>query len=167
MLTALDVDPAKLDQHEQKFVAQIREHGWFGTAVFGDEEGPGFSYTTGFWLKLNFPEIITFALKRETAHDTFWHIYRTLEQGERFAIGVPIDSIFENSHAALLPVSKRYYKDHLGWSRWFYCGDDFDCVQLIWTDRDGRFPWQHGYATEFVEAQPDLTDNAWSGLREH
>ena len=27
MLTALDVDPAKLDQHEQKFVAQIREHG--------------------------------------------------------------------------------------------------------------------------------------------
>ena len=83
------------------------------------------------------------------------------------AIGVPIDSIFENGHAALLPVSKRYYKDHLGWSRWFYCGDDFDYVQLIWMDRDGRFPWQHGYATEFVEAQPDLTDSTWSGLREH
>jgi hypothetical protein len=43
-------------------------------------------------------------------------------------------------------------------------GDDFDCVQLIWTDRDGRFPWQQGYATEFIEAQPDLTDDAWSGF---
>jgi hypothetical protein len=86
MFTTLDVDPSRLDEHERKFVSNIREHGWFGTAVFGDEEG-GFSYTTGFWLKFNFPEIMTFALKRETAHDTFWHICRTLEQGERFAIG--------------------------------------------------------------------------------
>jgi hypothetical protein len=30
--------------------------------------------------------------------------------------------------------------DHPGWSRWFDCGGDFDCVQLIWTDRDGCFP---------------------------
>jgi len=167
MLTTLDVDPSKLDEHERKFVSNIREHGWFGTAVFGDEEGPGFSYTTGFWLKLNFPEIITFSLKREIAHDTFWHIYRTLEQGERFAIGAPIDSIFESSHAALLPVSKRHYKDHLGWGRWFYRGDDFNCVQLVWTDRGGFFPWQRGYATEFIAAQPDLTNGTWSGQREH
>jgi len=94
MLTTLDVDPSKLDEDEQKFVSSIREHGWFGTAVFGDDEGPGFSYTTGFWLRFNFPEIITFALKREIAHDTFWHIYRTLENGERFAIGQPVGNIF-------------------------------------------------------------------------
>ena len=167
MFTTLDVDPSKLDEDERKFVSNIREHGWFGTAVFGDEEGPGFSYTTGFWLKLNFPEIMTFALKREVAHATFWDIYRTLEKGEHLAIGEPIAGIFENSDAALLPVSKRHYKDHLGWSRWFYCGDDFACVQLVWTDRDGYFPWQRGYAAEFASAQPDLTVGNWSGLREH
>jgi len=167
MLTALDVDPTTLDQDEQTFVEQIRRHGWFDTAVLGDEEGPGFSYTTGFWRKLNFPEIITFSLKREIAHETFWHIYRTLEQGERFAIGQPVDSIFQNSEAALLPVSKQHYRDHLGWSRWFYRGDDFACVQLIWTDRAGCFPWQQGYAAEFANAQPDLTDGTWSGSREH
>jgi hypothetical protein len=93
MLTALDVDPAMLDQHEQRFVA----------------------------------------------------------------------GIFKSCHAALLPASKRHYQDHPGWSRWSYGCDDFACAQLIWTDRDGRFPWQHGYATEFIEAQPDLTDGAWSG----
>jgi len=167
MRTALDADVSKLDEHEQKFVSEIRKHGWFGTAVFGDEEGPGFSYTTGFWLKFSFPEIITFSLKREIAHDTFWHMYHTLEAGETLAIGEPIESIFENCKAALLPVSKRQFKDHLGWSRWFYGGDAFRCVQLVWADPNGSLPWQTGYSPEFIEVQPDLTEGSWSGLRQH
>jgi len=167
MRTALDADVSKLDEHEQKFVSEIRKHGWFGTAVFGDEEGPGFSYTTGFWLKFSFPEIITFSLKREIAHDTFWHMYHTLEAGETLAIGEPIESIFENCKAGLLPVSKRQFKDHLGWSRWFYGGDAFRCVQLVWADPNGFLPWQTGYSPEFIEAQPDLTEGSWSGLRQH
>jgi hypothetical protein len=167
MFTALDVDPSKLDEQERNFVSQIRQHGWFGTYVFGDEEGPGFSYTTGFWLNLGFPEVITFSLKREIAHDTFWHIYRTIKSGDVFAIGTPIESIFENGEAALLPMSERQYKDHLGRSRWFYGGDAFRCVQLVWADPNGFFPWQTGYSAEFIEAQPDLTEGKWSGLREH
>jgi hypothetical protein len=167
MTTALDVDPSTLDEHEQNFVSQIREHGWFGTHVFGDQEGPGFGYTTGFWLNRNFPEVVVFSLKREVVHDTFWHMYRTLGGGEIFPIGKPIESIFEGTEAVLFPVSERQFKDHLGWSRWFYRGDAFRCVQLVWADRNGFFPWQKGYSAELIQAQPDLTEGAWSGLREH
>lgn len=167
MLTALDADPSALDEHETNFVSQIRQHGWFGTHVFGDDEGPGFSYTTGLWLNLNFPEVITFSLTREIAHDTFWHIARMLKDGDGLAIGQPTDSIFENSGAVFLPVAERHFKEHLGWSRWFYRGNAFQCVQLVWTDREGHFPWQAGYSAEFLDAQPDLTEGAWSGLRGH
>src|SRR5262245_4107485 len=167
MRTALDDDPSELDEYDQKFVSQIREHGWFRTSVFEDEEGPGFSYTTGFWLNCSFPEIIAFSLKTETAHDTFWHMYRALKRGELFAIGEPIENIFENLKAALLPVSEHQFKEHLGWSRWFYRGDAFRCVQLVWPDRNGIFPWQTGYSAEFTKAQPDLTEGNWSGLRQH
>jgi hypothetical protein len=167
MRTALDADPSALDEQEKNFVSQIREHGWFGTHVFGDEEGPGFSYTTGFWLSLDFPEVVTFSLKREIAHDTFWHIYRTLKSGDVVAVGKPTESIFENTEAALLPVSERQYKSHLGWNRWFYGGDTFRCVQLVWTDPNGFFPWQTGYSSELIEAQPDLTEGNWSGFRQH
>jgi uncharacterized protein DUF4262 len=167
MRTALDADLSALDEPEQEFVSQIRQLGWFGTHVLGDEEEPGFSYTTGFWLNLNFPEVITFSLRREIAHDTFWHIYRTLESGDAFAIGRPIESIFEGSEAALLPVSERQFKEHLGWSRWFYRGNGFQCVQLVWTDPSGFFPWQTGYSAELIEAQPDLTEGKWAGLRQH
>jgi hypothetical protein len=70
MLTAFDADPKRLDQHEQKFVQRIRELGWFGTHVMPDDKGPGFSYTTGFWLKFGFPEVILFSRSRENAQDT-------------------------------------------------------------------------------------------------
>ena len=58
--TALDAPTDQLDNDEQHFVGIIREHGWFHTHVLGDEEGPGFDYTTGFQIGLGHPEIITF-----------------------------------------------------------------------------------------------------------
>jgi Domain of unknown function (DUF4262) len=115
MLTALDADPSRLDQHERAFVQKIREHGWLGTHVAADDEGPGFSYTTGFWLKFGFPELILFSMPRENAQDTFWHIYRELEAGRRLLVGEPTDAIFENGAAVLLPVSLEHYPTHLGW----------------------------------------------------
>jgi Domain of unknown function (DUF4262) len=166
MRTALDADPALLDKHDQHFIEQIRKHGWFGTHVAPDDEGPGFSYTTGFWLKFDFPELIVFSLGRQTAHDTFWHMYHELEAGRRFPIGEPTEAIFENCAAVLLPVSRHQYHPHLGWSRWFYAGDDFQCLQLVFPDPSGRFPRSSGSSESFQAAQPDLTGGNWSGLHD-
>jgi hypothetical protein len=166
MHTALNADPAKLDKHEQNFVDNIREHGWFGTHVASDNEGPGFGYTTGFWLKFKFPELIVFSLGRQVVHDTFWHMYRELEAGRRFAIGEPDNSIFQNFAALLLPVSRSHYRDHLGWSRWFHGSDEFQCLQLVFPDSSGRYPWSEGASDSFRATQPDLTAGNWSGLRD-
>ncbi len=156
MFTALDADARRLDQHEQNFVQKIREHGWLGTHVMPDDKGPGFSYTTGFWLKFGFPEVILFSMSRENAQDTFWTIYRELEAGRRFPIGEATGEIFENAAAVLLP----------GWSRWFYGNDSFECLELVYPDRGGAFPWTPGSSADFRAAQPDLTAGNWSGLRD-
>jgi uncharacterized protein DUF4262 len=166
IFTALDAPPAKLDKHEQNFVGNVREHGWCATHVAPDDTAPGFSYTTGFWLKFGAPELIVYSLRGDIAHDTFWHAYRELEAGKRFPVGEPTNDFFSNGAAVLLPVSSRHYRDHLGWSRWFYGGDNFQCHQLLWADRDGRFPWSSGAPDGLREAQPDLTDGNWSGLRD-
>ncbi len=166
MLTALDAPPEMLDQHEQNFVAKIREHGWFDMQVGADDDGPGFSYTTGFWLKFNFPELIVFALPPKTAHDAFWHIHREIETGNRLAIGERTDAIFEGLAAVLLPVAPQQYRSHLGWSRWFYGNDDFQCLQLVYPDATGHFPWSPGVSERERISQPDLTAGNWSGLRE-
>lgn len=165
MFTALDAPPGRLDEHEQNFVGNIRAHGWFATHVMPDSEGPGFAYTTGLWLKFRSPEVILFSMRRETAHDTFWTIYRELEAGRRPAIGEPTGAIFEKVAAVFLPVSLQQYPNYLGWSRWFYGNDEFECVQLVWPDRDGCFPWDTEASNDARAAQPDLTAGNWFGLR--
>jgi hypothetical protein len=166
MPTALDAPPEMLDQHEQNFVAKVREHGWFDTQVGAEGDGPGFSYTTGFWLKFKFPELIVFALRPKTAHDTFWHIYRELEAGKRFAVGERTDEIFVNVQSVFLDVAPARYPSYLGWSHWFYGNDDFPCLQLVYPNATGHFPWSPGASEHDRRAQPDLTAGNWSGLRE-
>jgi hypothetical protein len=131
-----------------------------------DDKKPGFSYTTGFWLKFSFPELILFSMSQENAQATFWHIYRELEAERRLPIGEPTDAVFENGAAVLFPMSLEHYQARLGWSRWFYGNDRFECLQLVYPDRGGGFPWTPGSSADFRATQPDLTCGNWSGRRD-
>lgn len=165
MRTALDAPPTHLVKGEQHFVEQIRKHGWISTHVASDDDGPGFTYTTGYWLKFDFPELILFSLGGQVAHNAFWHIYNELAAGGRFPVGEPIEDIFQKFPAVLFPVSMQKYESHLGWCRWFYGSDNFECLQLVFPDSSGHFPWSSRSSESFRTAQPDLTAGGWSGLR--
>eukprot|EP01037_Dinobryon_pediforme_P001534 gene1534-1557_t len=161
MLTALDASPESLDQNERHFVDIIRVHGWFNTTVLPDPDHAGFNYTTGWQVSIDHPELIIFGIKAETSSSVLWDLYREALTGEQLADGTRTDRAFKGLPAYTFAVSPRFYPEYLGWSRWFYGGDDFRCFQLVWPDRDGRFPWDHGADPAFASAQPDLTENGW------
>ena len=164
MITALDAHAETLDDDEKSFVAKIHEHGWFNTSVTSDEEGPGFSYTSGLWVNAHQPEVIMFGMKREIAHDVFWDLFRDAQAGQGLKQGIRTDQVFANLPAYVFPVAKNYFREYLGWNRWLYGGDDFPCVQIVWSDRDGVFPWEAGFDPTFAHDQPDLTASGWSAL---
>jgi hypothetical protein len=164
MHTALDAPEDRLDDQGRSFVARLREHGWFRTNVFEDEEGPGFSYTTGFWVGAKAPEVIVFSLETQTAHDVLWDVYRDLTAGVVFPVGERLSNVFANTEAVFLPVAKTFYRDYLGWSRWFYGGDDWPCVQLVWPDGEGAFPWEAGFEARLAGSQPNLTGAPWPAI---
>src|SRR3954454_17125888 len=117
MRTALSIPPDKLDPAERDFIGKIQEHGWFNTHVFDPEgELPDFSYSTGFWLKLGFPEVILFSLPSDVSRDVLWDVFREVEAGSPPPMGLPIGGIFSNTDAVFLPVAKRHYAEHLGWA---------------------------------------------------
>lgn len=158
--TALDAPASALDADEQNFVAQVREHGWFCTHVHADDEGPGFSYSTGFWVTLGKPEVILFGMKRETASAILWSVFRMLQAGRPLRPGVRDDDLFNDLPAWLEVVDPPHYRDYLGWSCWFYGGSDFPCLQLLWPDPAGRFPWQD-MEPRYDGLQPDLSVGGW------
>ena len=161
MRTALDFPTSALDAGEGDFLAKVREHGWFATHVLGEGDQPGFSYSTGFWLSIGAPEVIVFSLKREIAHNVLWDIFRDVQGGLKLPVGKSTPNIFGNAAAYLFPVAPPNYPEHLGWSRWFYCGDEFPCVQLVWPDPSGVFPWQSHFDGRFRTDQPDLSETGW------
>lgn len=161
MITALDAPDAALDAHERNFVSNIRKHGWVGTGVAAEAGFAGFSYTTGFWVTLGVPEIIVFSLSRETAHAVLWDLFNEMKAGKRQPVRAPT-RVFGNSDGVFFPVNRQRYADHLGWSRWFYGNDDFPCWQLVWPDKDGRFPWQPGVDEAVRADQPDLSAGGWA-----
>lgn len=161
MWTALDIPPEALDQFERPFVAKVREHGWFRTGILSDSEGPGYSFTTGFWLSVAQPELIMFSTKANIAHEVLWNLFRDAKAGHPLPVGTRTDRVFANLSAYAFPVAKRFYADYLGWSRWFYGGVGFPCLQLVWPDRAGIFPWEKGFDPAFAEDQIDLAENGW------
>jgi len=162
MSTALDAPPGTLDRPEQAFVDAVREHGWFRTQVAADHEGPGFSFSTGFWTTTKQPDLLLFSMRSDIAHDVFWDLYRHAQQGQTLPIGRSTNEVFANLPAYLFPIAKRHYPDYVGWSRWFYGGDEFPCLQIVWPDREGVFPWQDGFDPAFVGDQIDLTEAGWN-----
>jgi hypothetical protein len=161
MRSALDAPLSALDEQERSFVGNVREHGWVRTSVGGDETGPGFSYTTGLWLSARQPELIIFSMKIEIVHIVFWDMFRDAKAERKLAVGRRTDAVFANLPAYAFPVAKKHYASLLGWSRWFYAGDEFPCLQIVWPDRAGVFPWEPGFDPGFQTDQRDLTDKGW------
>lgn len=162
MRTALDAPFDALDPAEQEFVGKINEHGWFRTDVSADAEHVGFSYSTGFSVNTGQPELLVFSMKGSIAHDVFWELFRDAKAGAALPRGRRTDQVFGNLPAYVFSVAKRFYAEHLGWSRWFYGGDEFDCLQIVWPDREGVFPWESGFDPAFAGDQPDLTERGWA-----
>lgn len=161
MRTVLDAPFDALNPPEHAFAAKVREDGFFRAEVFGDAIGPGFSYSTGFWVSTGQPEIIMFSIKGETAHDVFWDMFRLAKGNTPLSLGKPTNQVFANRTAYVFPIAKRFYPDYLGWSRWFYGGDDFPSLQIVWPDREGMFPWEGRFDPAQPGDQPDLTEHGW------
>lgn len=161
MQTALDVPIASLDPPGPAIVAKVKADGFFRAEVFGEDIMPGFSYSTGFWVSTGQPEILMFSKKGELAHDVFWGIFRLAQANTPLSLGKATDQVFANRTAFAFPIAKKFYANYLGWCCWFYGGDDFPCLQIVWPDSEGVFPWEAKFDPELAGNQPDLTEHGW------
>ena len=162
MATRLASPDDELDGPEQSFTGGIRQHGWMQTHTFDEDDKPGFSYTTGFEFSIGHPEIIAFKLGKEVANQVFWTLYRSAQRGTPVSRAVRLSGILPGDDAYFLPVARRHYAAYLGWSRWFHQGDDFECLQLVWPDEAGVFPWEPSFDPNYAQAQIDLTEDGWA-----
>lgn len=145
------------DTHEKKALEDIRAHGIHWLDVFDrdrEHDGRGFCYSVGLWHTHNHPEVIIFGLNSRLGGQVLNGINDDIGKGKSFQAGLSSMDVLDGFRCYFEIFPKEHYRDHLGWARWFYDGDDFPAVQMLWPTKSGIYPWETQASEEFKSMQP-------------
>jgi hypothetical protein len=151
---------------EQQVLDNIENFGYnvmhVSESIKSQVEEPGYSYSVGLFKRFQLPEIIIIGLDQSLRHTLIDNISIDYEEGNALEVGAFNAGIVEVFGCLVVPVEPQHYRDYLGWARWFYKGDDFPVLQVIYPDLLGLFPWDKDFSRHIK--QPILNANFVGGL---
>lgn len=151
---------------EEKTRSDIEKYGLTVIMLEATDYLPSFAYSIGLWEKYKHPEIISFGLTVKTLHAIINDVADLIKDGQIIETGKNYPNIFNNGRAEFLSVDKRNLSDYFGYAIDFYNSREFPALQLVWTDRKDKFPWETDFEEEFTYKQPLLDRNAEFKFRE-
>lgn len=143
-----------LTEAGRRVLQNIAEQHCHVVHVAADRDGPSFSYTVGLWHHFRQPEVIVFGLEPELADDLFDALVERCVAGERFATDEKHEGLLVGYAVRFLALAQSAAAPYFGAATWAYQGDDYRCLQLVWPDKNRRWPWEEGVRRIFVERQP-------------
>jgi hypothetical protein len=136
--------------------SQIGQHGWAVPGVFGNDQAPPWAYSVGMWLTCQSAELIVCGAPLENMTGIINEI------GTRFAEGTEIgpDDVIDD----ICPAALTLRPVDMSWrmTSMFSVSDEFygfvrpPYLQVVWADRNDRFPWEPRFQSSFEGAQPLL-----------
>jgi hypothetical protein len=137
--------------------ATVGEHGWAISGRHGDEAAPPWAYSVGMWLTCQGPELVLCGLPVENAASIINAIGVRVADGADLSPGDVVDDVCP-APLTLRPVddSWRASSGLLGISDTFYGMVRPPYLQVVWPDKNGRFPWEQGFQAAFDRMQPLL-----------
>ena len=146
-----------MDEHEAQTLADVDRFGWSVLKVSNDA-GPDFAYSVGMFRTLGHPEILLFGLPLDVMHQLINDVGARVRGGTRYKAGQVTDEFLEGYDVTFRTVPTFQYEGHLGWANWLYGGTEYPVLQLIYPDRQHRWPWDASVEVGFRENQPVLAD---------
>ena len=144
------------DASERKVLADIAEFGWHCVHIMADGELVEYSFTVGLFQTYRHPELIVFGLPPGVAHKVLCNAVDEAQRGAPIDLSSPSDALLNNYSCCFVEVPTSEYHEHVGIARWYYQGNDFPLVQVVWPSRSGLFPWHAAATPEFKLSQPVL-----------
>jgi hypothetical protein len=137
--------------------ATVGEHGWAVSGRHGDEAAPPWAYSVGMWHTSQAPELVLCGLSVERAASIINVIGSRVADGAAFGPNDVLDDVCP-APLAFRPVeaSWRAPGGLLAISDFFYGMVRPPYLQVVWSDRNGRFPWERGFQPAFDRLQPLL-----------
>lgn len=151
-------------EHNKQITANIlkdiEEHRVHIAFVESDGYCPRFGYSIGLYKEFNHPELIIIGLDPESTGAIINNAKDEIEKGTRFIEGVNYADFLVELPVQFVDVKKEHYPDYLGYAGWYNDNSiDFPTLQLVWPDREGKFPWETEFNENFKFKQPLLDRN--------
>ena len=137
-----------VDVHEQNVIDVVARVGWMVMKVspnHGDADPRWFAYTIGLSVTHSWPEIICFGWDLDVMGQLVNNAVLELTRRSKSpSPGLELSEVMEGFAVKLQAFPTKFFREHLGWAIWFaqHRGlnqKSFDCMQLIFPDKDGRF----------------------------
>lgn len=145
-----------LTESERTILDDIEAEGVHVVHVGGEGDDLEYSFSVGLWHSFEQPEVIVFGLPTEIAEDLIQAIADDASDGKLCLAGSQNDGLIQSVTVRFFEVPKPQYRDYLGEAVWAYENDDFPAVQLVWPDKQGRWPWEEDVREGFRDSQPVL-----------
>lgn len=145
---------------ERKIVRNIENLGW---SLMGVLDEPPYLYTVGLEHSFEHPELIVLGMPTTLAAGLLNELGNKIAQGWHFREGdfCPGEAVHCSCPLLFGEVSQEAQSDYLLYAHWFYHGNDFRTLQVLWPDRHNRFPGDPCFSEELVEQQP-LLNIVWA-----
>ena len=143
-----------------KINKEITQFGISVIALDATDYLASYAHSIGLWQQYQHPEIIIFGLPATMMQSILNEIAAIIKSGKTIELNKEYDDFFENGKSIFVAVDNRNKADYFGYAIDFYKQVSFDAIELIWTDRNYKFPWEQGFEEEFKFKQPLLDRNA-------
>jgi hypothetical protein len=146
--------PRVENEMSRKTIADVRRVGWSVIGVLPDADHPQpFAYTIGLHHSFQLPDFILIGMDYPGSGKALNRLVLDARARGTLSLGVALDDLFEDARAMLVELADGpELQARMTGTRWFEEGPS-PCVQLVWSDRDGLFPWDEGCDEAVVGAQ--------------
>jgi len=145
-----------MDRYEEKAINDIEEYGCHILNVLEEGANPCFSYSIGIEHTSRQPELIVTGLKQELAQWMVNEYNLRIRDGEIFKPNERYSGFLDGFEVIFKEVEKEYYRDYFGWGHWFYKGESFRVLQLIYPSTSGVWPWDDNAPEDYTWYLPQL-----------
>lgn len=144
-------------------IAIVRRRGWGVVGILRPEDEPTWAFSFGMWHSFRQPEVVMCGLGRDDMMIWINEVGAVLERGGELRADTELTGVIDGFPMLLRAADPSWNNALFGVAIGFYQQQEPQFMQIVWPDRDGRWPW-HDDATERCrEWQPRL----WNSLAEH
>ena len=164
------------DGHQHEHVAghrcadgtpdHVRKFGWSSVGIAPADGVPPWAFSVGLWHSLGSPEVAIFGLRNPDMQQWINTLAGQVKAGQALEVGDALRyGVLPNEFPVMLrSVHRSWYPSLFGTALHFYNHrPPLPFVQIVWPDRDGRFPWEQEAGENCRANQPHL----WLPVADH